>query len=124
MIKWLAAVVGFAIRGFSGAILGFLFGSFIDSLSGSGRSNTVFKDMTRQKVSPADFELNLLSLCSIVIKADGSVNQRELDYVRQYFVATYGKDKANAIFRTFNDINKKHEISAQRICTFLNQRTR
>lgn len=124
MIKWLAAVVGFAIRGFSGAILGFLFGSFIDGLSGGGRSSTVFSDMTRQQVSPADFELNLLSLCSIVIKADGSVNQRELDYVRQYFVANYGKDKANAIFRTFNDINKKHEISAQRICTYLNQRTR
>ncbi|MBD0779363.1 molecular chaperone DjiA [Maribacter sp. ANRC-HE7] len=124
MIKWLAAVVGFAIRGFSGAILGFLFGSFIDGLSGGGKSSTVFSDMTRQQVSPADFELNLLSLCSIVIKADGSVNQRELDYVRQYFVANYGKEKANAIFRTFNDINKKHEISAQRICTYLNQRTR
>ncbi|MBD1259887.1 molecular chaperone DjiA [Maribacter polysiphoniae] len=124
MIKWLAAVVGFTIRGFSGAILGFLFGSFIDGLSGGGKSSTVFSDMTRQQVSPADFELNLLSLCSIVIKADGSVNQRELDYVRQYFVANYGKDKANAIFRTFNDINKKHEISAQRICTYLNQRTR
>ena len=53
-----------------------------------------------------------------------SVSQRELDYVRQYFVATYGKEKANAIFRTFNEINKKHEISAQRICTYLNQRTR
>ncbi|MDE3742333.1 TerB family tellurite resistance protein [Maribacter polysaccharolyticus] len=124
MIKWLAAVIGFAIRGFSGAILGFLFGSFIDSLSGGGRSSTVFKDRTRQQVSPADFELNLLSLCSIVIKADGSVNQRELDYVRQYFVATYGKDKANAIFRTFNDINKKQAISAPRICSFLNERTR
>lgn len=125
MIKWLAAVVGFVIRGFSGAILGFLFGSFIDSLSGGGRGpSTVFKDMTRQQVSPADFELNLLSLCSIVIKADGNISQREMDYVRQYFVGTYGKDKANAIFRTFNDINKKHEISAQRICTFLNQRTR
>ena len=80
--------------------------------------------MTRQNVSPADFELNLLSLCSIVIKADGSVSQRELDYVRQYFVSTYGKDRANAIFRTFNEINKKHEISAQRICNYLNQRTR
>jgi DnaJ like chaperone protein len=80
--------------------------------------------MTRSQVSPADFELNLLSLCSIVIKSDGSVSQRELDYVRQYFVATYGKEKANAIFRTFNEINKKHEISAQRICTYLNQRTR
>jgi DnaJ like chaperone protein len=39
-------------------------------------------------------------------------------------VSTYGKDKANAIFRTFNEINKKHEISAQRICAYLNQRTR
>ena len=123
MIKWLAAVVGFAIRGFSGAILGFLFGSFIDSF-GSGGSRSILGDLTRQQVSPADFELNLLSLCSIVIKADGSVNQRELDYVRQYFVGTYGKEKANAIFRTFNEINKKREISAQRICAFLNQRTR
>ncbi len=80
--------------------------------------------MTRQSVSPADFELNLLSLCSIVIKADGQVSQREMDYVRQYFVGTYGKEKANAIFRTFNEVNKKREISAERICTFLTQRTR
>lgn len=105
--------------------MGFLLGSFIDNLSGGGRNaQTVFQDMTRQTVSPADFELNLLSLCSIVIKADGKVNQRELDYVRQYFVSTYGKDRANAIFRTFNEINKKHEISAQRICAYLKQRTR
>lgn len=62
--------------------------------------------MSRQKVSPADFELNLLSLCSLVIKADGQVSQRELDYVRQYFLSTYGKEKANAIFRTFNDVIK------------------
>jgi DnaJ like chaperone protein len=59
-----------------------------------------------------------------VIKADGSVSQRELDYVRQYFLSTYGKEKANAIFRTFNEVIKKREISAQRICTYLNQRTR
>jgi len=68
--------------------------------------------------------LHLLSLCSIVIKADGQVSQRELDYVRQYFLSTYGKEKANAIFRTFNEVNKKREISAQHICTYLNQRTR
>lgn len=126
MIKWFAAILGYSFLRFPGAILGFLVGSFIDNLSskGEGGAGTVFSDMTRQKVSPADFELNLLSLCSIVIKADGNVSQREMDYVRQYFVSTYGKEKANAIFRTFNEINKKSEISAQRICTYLNQRTR
>ncbi len=126
MIKWIAAFIGFFIRGLSGAVLGFFAGSVLDSLFGSngGRAKTVFDDFTRQSVSPADFELNLLSLCSIVIKADGQVSQREMDYVRQYFVGTYGKEKANAIFRSFNDINKKREISAQRICAFLNQRTR
>lgn len=125
MIKWFAAIAGYFLFRFPGAILGFLLGSFIDSLSSGGSgAQTIFRDMTRQSVSPADFELNLLSLCSIVIKADGTVSQRELDYVRQYFVSTYGKEKANAIFRTFNEINKKHEISPQRICAFLNQRTR
>jgi DnaJ like chaperone protein len=125
MTKWIAAFLGYYLFRFPGAILGFLLGSFIDNLNSSGGGpKTIFRDITRQKVSPADFELNLLSLCSIVIKADGTVSQSEMDYVRQYFVATYGKEKANAIFRTFNDINKKHEISAERIATYLNQRTR
>jgi len=124
MIKWFAAILGYFLYGFRGAVLGFLIGSFIDSVSRGSRPRNVFSDFTRQKVSPADFELNLLSLCSIVIKADGQVSQRELDYVRQYFLSTYGKEKANAIFRTFNEVIKNREISAQRICTYLNQRTR
>lgn len=125
MIKWIAALAGFYFFRYPGAILGFMIGSAIDNFGKkSGGAQSVFQDLTRQKVSPADFELNLLSLCSIVIKADGKVSQSEMDYVRQYFVSTYGKDKANAIFRTFNEVNKKREISAQRICTFLNQRTR
>ncbi|MEM7483933.1 MAG: TerB family tellurite resistance protein [Bacteroidota bacterium] len=125
MIKWVAAFLGYFIFRFPGAILGFIVGSLLDNLGGSNSGGrTVFKDFTQQNVSPADFELNLLSLCSIVIKADGQVSQRELDYVRQYFLSTYGKEKANAIFRTFNDVVKKREVSAQRICTYLAQRTR
>lgn len=125
MFKWIAAFFGFYIFRFPGAIIGYLAGTLLDGqLGGSGNGQSVFQDFTRQRVSPADFELNLLSLCSIVIKADGQVSQSEMDYVRQYFVSTYGKEKANAIFRTFNDINKKREISAQRICMYLNQRTR
>lgn len=117
-------MLGYFLFRFPGAVVGFLIGSFVDNMSGGNRPRTVFSDMRRQTVSPADFELNLLSLCSLVIKADGQVSQKELDYVRQYFLSTYGKEKANAIFRTFNEVIKKREISAQRICTYLNQRTR
>ena len=126
MLKWFAAILGGFFLRLPGAIIGFLVGSFLDSLSASGKQGprTLFGETMRQHVSPADFELNLLSLCSIVIKADGQVSQRELDYVRQYFLSTYGKEKANAIFRTFNDVIKKREVSAQRICNYLNQRTR
>lgn len=125
-MKWAGAFIGFIFRGVLGAILGFFVGSLLDGMfsRGSGEGRSVFGDFVRPSVSPADFELNLLSLCSIVIKADGSASQRELDYVRQYFVSTYGKEKANAIFRTFNEVIKKREISAQRICSYLNQRTR
>ncbi len=125
MIKWFAAILGYYVLRFPGAIVGFLIGSYIDSLRSSGKGGqSLFGGGSSRQVSPADFELNLLSLCSVVIKADGNVTQSELDYVRQYFLSTYGKDKANAIFRTFNEVIKKREISAERICAYLNQRTR
>lgn len=124
MIRWFAAILGYSFFRFPGAIIGFLLGSLVENLGGG---KTSFKTVFQQggdRVSPADFELNLLSLASIVIKADGSVNQTELDYVRQYFIQAYGKERANATFRVFNDVIKKREISSQKICNLLRQRMR
>ncbi|WP_103072686.1 TerB family tellurite resistance protein [Aquimarina sediminis] len=124
MIKWFTAIVGYIFFRLPGAILGFILGSLLDTSTSknSGGFKKVFSQ--ESKVTPADFELNLLSLSSIVIKADGSVNQTELDYVRQYFVSAYGKERANATFRTFNEIIKNRQVSAQRICMYINQHTR
>ncbi|WP_339832343.1 TerB family tellurite resistance protein [uncultured Altibacter sp.] len=128
MIRWIAAILGFTFFRFPGAILGFLLGSLLDNLTtksaGGGAFQQVFQQQRRDHVSPADFELNLLSLASLVIKADGTVNQSELDYVRQYFVQAYGTERANAIFRVFNDVIKKRQISAHTICSLLRSRTR
>tara|TARA_R110002049_G_scaffold77568_12_gene198460 strand:- start:11716 stop:12447 length:732 start_codon:yes stop_codon:yes gene_type:complete len=124
MIRWLGAFVGYMLFRFPGAIIGFVVGSLIDNFTGSKTSfETVFQQQ-RENVSPADFELNLLSLASLVIKADGKVSQNELDYVRQYFVQAYGRERANATFRVFNEVIKKREVSAKRICALLQQRTR
>ena len=124
MVKWIAAILGFMIYGFRGAILGFIIGSLIDSFtsSSSSRRFTVFSE--DQKVTPGDFELHLLSLSAIVIKSDGQVSQQEMDYVRMYFVQAYGKERANAIFRTFNEVVKKRELSEARIAEFLALRTK
>lgn len=120
MLRWFLALLGFFIYRLPGAFIGYLVGYYLDQIkvSKSGFSQR------REQVSPADFELNLLSLASLVIKADGSVSQKELDYVRMYFVQAYGKDRANAIFRTFNEVIKKREVNAQTICDYLRQRTR
>src|SRR5690606_26155421 len=123
MFKLIFTLGGFFFLGLPGLVIGFIVGSVIDRMfEGGVHVQTIINN--RPQVSPADFELNLLSLCSIVIKADGTVNQNELQYVRNYFIATYGKDKANAIFRTFNEVVKDRLVSAPRICAFLNQRTR
>lgn len=124
MIKWFAAILGYMFFRLPGAVLGFILGSLLDAtkIKTSGGFKTVFSQ--EPQVTPADFELNLLSLSSIVIKADGRVNQTELDYVRRYFVSTYGKERANATFRTFNEIIKNRHVSAQRVCMYINQHTR
>ena len=132
MLKYFTALIGYYIMRFPGALLGFIVGLFIEQYQSAQKPNSQgrprtggsFRDFQQKPVSPEDFELHLLSLCSIIIKADGEASQRELDYVRQYFVATYGKERANAIFRTFNEVVKKREVSAQRISDFLSRRTR
>lgn len=125
MIKWLAAVLGYMYARFPGAILGFIVGTLLDNYVRS--SGGIFKSMfgeQKTEVSPGDFELNLLSLCSIVIKADGHVSKTELDYVRTYFINAYGKERANATFRTFNEVVKNRQVSASRIARYLAARTK
>ncbi len=96
-----------------------LIGYFLYRFFFSGTTNrnrqTVFTQQ-RQSVSSTEFELNLLSLASIVIKSDGVVNQKELDFVRLYFVQAYGKEHANATFKIFNEEIKKKGLSTQSIC--------
>ena len=124
MIKWIAALLGFVFYGFRGAILGFIIGSLIDNLTSSSRKGGGFGMFTQEeRVTPGDFELHLLSLSAIVIRSDGKVSQQEMDYVRTYFVQSYGKERANAIFRTFNEVVNKREMNAARIAGFLAQRT-
>ena len=91
MYRIIGAILGYLVYRFPGAVIGFILGGIIERITSKetgrgGGFQEVFRGQRDDRVTPADFELNLLSLASIVIKADGTVNQSELDYVRQYFV--------------------------------------
>ena len=112
MSKWLLAFLGYSFFRFPGAILGYFLGSIFD--------NSAFKRTGKRNISSQDFELNLLALASLVIKADGKVSKQELDYVRNYFVSAYGKERANATFKIFNDNINKKGISSLTISNLFN----
>ena len=132
MIKLICALLGFFfLRHWSGGMVGYFVGYIIEewfnkkpnSKRGGGFRQSA-NSRSQQQVSPKDFELNLLSLASIIIKADGQVNKAELDYVRQYFVSSYGKERANATFKVFNEVIKNREVNAYKICAYITQYTR
>ncbi len=124
MIRWFAAIIGYSLFRFPGAILGFLLGSVFENFNKrKGGRQSIFTQ-ARGTVTPAEFELKLLSLASIVIKADGEVNQKELNFVRSYFVQAYGKEHANATFKIFNEEIKKKQVSTASICSMLRERIR
>lgn len=121
--KWIGAALGWSFGGPIGAILGLALGSVVDGMS-NGNSNTVYKEqqsIKRAQTQPGDFEVSLLILASIVIKADGKQDQRELDYVRHQFVGMYGKERANHAFKLFKEINKLKNISTRQVCLQIRQ---
>lgn len=115
--KWIGASIGWSFGGPIGAILGLALGSLVDS---SSSRRTEFRSSSTQTQS-GDFEVSLLILASLVIKADGKQEQQELDFVRLQFVHMYGKDRANHAFRLFKEISKQTNISLSQVCMQIRQ---
>ena len=125
--KWIGGALGWSFGGPIGAIIGLAIGSMIDAMSdsnpllGQGNSTqrnrrTSFSTRSQPRTQSGDFEVSLLVLASIVIKADGVQDQRELDFVRQQFANMYGKERANHAFKLFKNINKQNNISTRQVC--------
>ena len=131
--KWIGAGIGWSFGGPIGAIIGLALGSLIDAIS-SGEQNPLLGEgqprrrrqqqrrrphqQTRRpayQTQSGDFEVSLLVLASVVIKADNHQDQRELDFVRQQFASMYGKQRANHAFKLFKNINKQN-VSTRQVC--------
>lgn len=119
MIKWVAAVIGYSFLRFPGAILGFMVGGFFEFLS----KNSIQIRTTSYAIKPETFQLNLLALSALIIKADGKIEQKELDFVRSFFIGQYGKERADSIFRTFNTQIKKETQHLDQLTRIFVQQT-
>ncbi|MFD2822423.1 TerB family tellurite resistance protein [Lacinutrix iliipiscaria] len=138
--KWLGASLGWSFGGPIGAIIGLALGSVVDAMS-SGKGNPLLgerqtRQSTRQQpyrgsqsrtqqqrrteTTSGDFEVSLLILASVVIKADGVQDKRELDFVRQQFVSMYGKDRANKAFKLFKKVNNQI-VPLRQVCKQIQQ---
>ena len=119
MIKWVAAVIGYSFLRLPGAILGFIVGGFLEFLS----KNSIQLRTSSYKINPEAFQLNLLALSALIIKADGKIEKKELDFVRNFFIVQYGKERADLIFRTFNTQIKKETQHLEQLTNIFLQQT-
>jgi DnaJ like chaperone protein len=120
--KWLGAGLGFTLGGPIGAAIGFAVGSFVDGFDvenftkeSGNYQRRVESSGGNTNTQSGDFEMSLLVLASIVIKSDGKVDKRELEFVRSQFLGMYGKERANSAFKLFKAMVGK-EISARQVC--------
>lgn len=106
--KWIGGYLGWITLGPVGGIIGFLVGSFIDSVSGvpstEGSSGASFQTGAEQVQGERNsFLLSMLVLAAYVIKADGKVMHSEMEFVRATLRNNFGEEAA----RQGNDILMK-----------------
>ena len=104
--KWIGAAAGWFFGGAIGAIIGYHIGKSFS-----------FGKIDNQKA----FEISLLVLSSMVIKADGKVLKSELEYVKKFFTKTFGPAKTNEYFKVFNSLKEEdYHNKLRQICLQLN----
>ena len=112
-LKWIGGLLGWASGGPIGALIGFLFGSVIESglesakliSSGSGNATRRGYSATEQRNS---FMMSLLVLSSAVIRADGKCLPSEMNYVRAFIRRNFGIQAENEAMEILNELNHKN----------------
>ena len=99
--KWIAGGLGWAFFGPIGGLLGFALGSMMDN-----QAQRTISGQQKQTTTGA-YAMSLLVLVAAVMRADGKVVRSELDWVKQYFVKSFGYDAASEGIRMLSDLLKQ-----------------
>ncbi|MEA2107431.1 MAG: TerB family tellurite resistance protein [Bacteroidota bacterium] len=111
--KWIAGGLGWAFFGPLGGILGFALGSLMENVDAQQKSGYSI-------TTSGSFAASILVLVAAVMKADGKVLKSELNYVKKYFVQSFGEDSAAEAIHMLRDILKQN-IPMQSVCLQIKQ---
>ena len=108
--KWIGGIAGFMYGGVLGAFVGYHLGKTVGKNFGS-----------KKKMFEMSFEMSLLVLATMVVRADGKIKKSELDCVRLFFLQSFGKSKSDIYFKVFNQIKTKPFPSIRSVCLEVNK---
>jgi DnaJ like chaperone protein len=125
LYKWILGIGALILtRKIGLAILGFAIGSLIDQYqqgakgaqsSQQGYAQDPFEFYRRQS-SKYDLPTMLMALSAAVMKADGKVLRIELDYVKSFFSAQFGRQFNATHLQTLKQFLDSPSIPLQDIC--------
>jgi DnaJ like chaperone protein len=112
--KLLGGVLGWAMLGPIGGLLGFAIGSVIDNAT---MDVTVMgnDDQPPVRTRSGDFMASLLILSAAVMKADNKVLKSEVDYVKTFLLKQFGPEKTTEQMLILRDLLEKH-IPLNEVC--------
>lgn len=121
--KWIGGVLGWAVLGPLGAIIGYYIGSALEDDSRSESGTDPRYDQGQRN----SFLISLLVLSAAVIKADGKVTSAEIAKLREFFARNFGTQAANEAEKIVKEIVHKdfniYEVCGQvRSCMDYSQR--
>ena len=97
--KWIALIPGWYIGGFVGAVASYFLVEAIMS----------------NKKEDISFEIALLRISTLLIKTDGKVHPEEIKAVRVFFIRTFGRRRANKVFKEIKTSNLRNSTLDQLI---------
>jgi len=117
LIKFIAALIGYYLLRFPGAILGYLIGSFIENMNVNvSREEPSFRPNNSQQ---GNFSHSFLVLTAAVLRADGNVTKTELEFVKELYKQNFGVDKTKEDMLVLRDI-LQGEIPWESACVNVN----
>jgi DnaJ like chaperone protein len=131
LFKIIGAIAGFFLlgRNFVGSILGYIVGSYIDSLTSDntqkkGGGEDIFDYYQRQASrTHEDFATMLMALSAAVMKADGRPLKVELDFIKTFFARQFGSQYASEHLRVLKHFLDSPVIPLEQICRDIIPRT-